>query len=91
MVKIEEKLQISYLTDWNLLVEQDLWQSHQILPIILQKEFIKLNLNMDTIIKNYKAGGIKYKDCKWCLEKQDLKIINNCGLTEITKKCLIDF
>ena len=46
---------------------------------------------MDTIIKNYKAGGIKYRDCEWCLEKQDLKIINNCGLTEITKKCLMDF
>ena len=34
---------------------QDLWQVHyQILSIIFLKEFIELNVNLDTMIKNVK-------------------------------------
>ena len=49
---MEKKLQKSYLKDCNLLIAQELRQAHyQILLIILLKEFIKLNANMNTMIK----------------------------------------
>ena len=49
------KLQKPYLTDYNLLIVQSLWQAdYQILWIISLKEFIKLNVNTDMIIKNAK-------------------------------------
>ena len=42
---MEMKLKKTYLTDYNLLKEQDLWQAHyQLLVVILQKEFINVNL-----------------------------------------------
>ena len=50
---MKKKLQKSYLTYYNLLIAQDLSQGHnQILSIIFLKEFIKLNVKMDTMIKN---------------------------------------
>ena len=52
---MEKKLQRIYLTYYNLLIAQDLWQAHyQILPINFLKEFIELNTNMDTMIKKVK-------------------------------------
>ena len=52
---MEKKLQKTYLTYSNLLIVQDLWQTHyQILSIIFQKKFIKLNVNMDMMIKYMK-------------------------------------
>ena len=43
LVKLEKKSQKPYLTNYNLLKAQDLWQAHyQVLLIILVKEFIKL-------------------------------------------------
>ena len=52
---MEKKLQKLYLTYYDLLVVQDLWQAHyQILSIIFLKEFIELSINTDTIIKNVK-------------------------------------
>ena len=49
---MEKKLQKPYPTDYNSLIAQDLLQAHyQILLIILLKEFIKLNPNMDMTIK----------------------------------------
>ena len=56
---MEKKLQELYLKDYNFLKTQDLWQAHyQILLIILLKEFIKLNVNTDTMIKNVKLMKI---------------------------------
>ena len=50
---MQKKLQKIYLTYYNLLLEQDLWQVHyQILTIIFLKEFIKLNVNLNMMIKN---------------------------------------
>ena len=55
MIKKKEKSQKLYLTDYNLLIMQDLWQAHyQIFLIILLKELIKLNVNTDTVIQNVK-------------------------------------
>ena len=52
---MEEKLQKTYLTYYDLLIVQDLWQAHyQILSITFLKEFIKLNVNSDMMIKNVK-------------------------------------
>ena len=52
---MEKNLQKIYLTYYNLLIAQGLWQPHyQILSIIFLKEFIKLNINMDIMRKNVK-------------------------------------
>ena len=52
---MKKKLQKKYPRDCNLLIEEDLWQAHyQILSKIFLKEFIKLNVNTDTITKNVK-------------------------------------
>ena len=52
---MEKKLQKMYPKYYNLLTAQDLWQGHyQILSIIFLKKFIKLNLNMGTMIKYVK-------------------------------------
>ena len=52
---MEEKLQKPYPTDYNLLIVQDLWQAHyQVLLIIVLKEFIKLNVNRNTVVKKVK-------------------------------------
>ena len=52
---MENKLQKISYTYYNLLIAQDLWQAHyQILSTIFLKEFIKLNVNADTMIKNAK-------------------------------------
>ena len=70
---MEKKLQKSYFSDSNLLLAQDLWQAHhQILLIILLKEVIKLNVNMNMIMKNVKCG-IKYKDCECCFNYTNIK------------------
>ena len=46
-----EKLQKIYLLFDSLLIAQDLWQAYY---QIYLKEFIELNVNLDTIIKNVK-------------------------------------
>ena len=56
MIKMEKKLQKIYLTYYSLFMVQDLWQAHyQILSIVLLKEFIELNVNLDPMIKNLKC------------------------------------
>ena len=48
-------MQKSYPMDYNLLMDEDLWQAGcQIFLIILLKEFIDLNVNIGVIIKNVK-------------------------------------
>ena len=55
LIKMEKKLQKIYLTNYTLLLAQDLYRSpSQILLIIFLKKFIELNVNMDTMIKNVK-------------------------------------
>ena len=53
LIKLEKKLQKICLTYYSLLIVQDLWEAHyQILSIIFLKDFIKLNVNTDMMIKN---------------------------------------
>ena len=53
---MEKKLQKIYLTYYNLLIMQDLWQAHyQILSLIFLKEFKKIT---DTMIKNVKLAEL---------------------------------
>ena len=74
--KMEKALQKPYLTDYNLLVVQDLWQAHyQILSIIFLKKFIKLNANTNTMIKNVKLAKLNIKIATVLLNTQTLKII----------------
>ena len=54
---MEKKLQKIYLKYYNLLIMQDLSHAHyQIFSVILLKEFMKLNVIMDTMIKNVKLA-----------------------------------
>ena len=51
LMKMEQKLQKIYLTYYNLLIAQDLWQAHyQVLSIIFLEEFIELNVNTNMMI-----------------------------------------
>ena len=55
-----DKLQKMILTYYSLLIVQYLWQVHyKILSIILVKDFIELNVNSDTMIKNVKHVKVK--------------------------------
>ena len=59
-----------YPTDYDLLIVQDLQQTHsQIFLIILLKEFIKFGQNN----KKCKICGINQKDCQCCLEHKNFK------------------
>ena len=50
---MEKKSQKLYLTYYNLLVAQDLWQAYyQILSITFLRKFIELNVNMGMMRKN---------------------------------------
>ena len=52
LIKMEKKLQNIYLTYYNLLIVQGLWQGqYQVLPIIFLKKFKKFNVNLDMMIK----------------------------------------
>ena len=58
-MKMEKKLQKVYLTYYNLLIAQDLWQTHYLIfSIIFLKEFIELNVNTDMMIKNVKLAEL---------------------------------
>ena len=66
---MEKKLQKIYLTYYNSLIVQDLWQArYQILSVIFVNEFIKLNVDTGTVIKKYEICRIKYKYCDCFLE-----------------------
>ena len=65
-----------YLTYYNLLIAQDLWQAHyQILSIISLKEFIKLLVNSDTMIKNVKNGELNISNATVLSNIKTLKTI----------------
>ena len=73
---MEKKSQNLYLKDYNPLVAKDLLQANsQILLIILQKEFIKLNVKMNIITKNAKRVELNTKIATAFLNTQTLKII----------------
>ena len=72
---MKQKSQKPYLTDYNLLIAQDLWQGHyQILLIILLKEFIKFNVNTNMMIKNLKVVDLNRKIATTFLNTQTLKM-----------------
>ena len=73
---MEKKLQKIYLTYYNLLTAQNLWQDHhQIFSIIFLKEFIKLNVNMDAMIKIVKLVELNINIATVFLNTQTLKMI----------------
>ena len=73
---MEKKLQKIDLTYYNLLIVQDLWQSHyQVLSINLLKEFIKVNENTDTMTKYVKLGALNISIATVFLNTQTLKVI----------------
>ena len=72
---MEKKLQKLYNKYYNLLIVQGSWQAHyQILSIIFLKEFIKLNVNSDMIIKNVKLAELNISIETVFVNAQILKI-----------------
>ena len=72
---MENKLQKIYVTYYNLLIAQDLWQSHyHILSIIVLKEFIELNVNMVIMIKNVRVVELNTRIANVFLNIQTLKM-----------------
>ena len=73
---MEKKLQKIYLTYYNLLIAQDLWQAHyQILSIIFRTQFIELNANTDTMIKSVKYVELNISTATDFCSTQILKMI----------------
>ena len=71
-----EKLQKIYLTYYNLLTAQDLWQAHyQILSIIFLKEFIELNVSTDMMIKNVRLVELNISTAAVFLNTKILNMI----------------
>ena len=69
---MDKKLQKICLSYHNLLIVQDLWQTHyQILSIIFLKKFIELNVNSNTVIKNLKLSEL-HTTVKYINFKDDL-------------------
>ena len=73
---MEKKLQKLYLTYYNLLIAQDLWQAHyQILSIVFLKKLIKLTLNTYRTIENVKLEELNISIATIFLNTQPLKMI----------------
>ena len=73
---MDKKLETTYLTNCNLLIEQDLRQAHyRILLIVSLKEIIKINANMDIIIKNGKRVELNIKTMSAAYNTKTLKMI----------------
>ena len=73
---MKNKLQEMYLTYYNLLISQDLWQAcYQFLPVISLKEIIELNVNSDIMIKNVKHVELDISIATVFLNTQTLKMI----------------
>ena len=73
---MEKKLRKIYLTYYNILIAQVLWQAHyQILSIIFLKEFIELKVNADMMIKNEKLVELNISIKIFFLKMQFLKMI----------------
>ena len=69
------KLQKAYLRNCNLLIVQDLWQAHyQILLIILLKDFIRLNVKKNMILKNVKLAELNGKISTNFLNTENVKV-----------------
>ena len=76
LMKMEKKLKKIYLTYYNVLTAQDLWQAHyQILSITFLKEFLELNVNADMMIKNVKLVELNVNIATVFLNVQTLKLI----------------
>ena len=72
--KNKEQITKIYLTYYNLFIAQGLQQVlHQILLIIFLKEFIKVNVNTDMMIKKSETCGIKCNYCDCFLEQINFK------------------
>ena len=76
MIRKKKKFQKLYVTECNLLIAQDLLQAHhQIVLITILKEFMKLNVNTNTMIKNVKYAELNRKIENAFLNTQTFKTI----------------
>ena len=73
---MEKKSQKLYPADYNLLILEDLLQAHnQIVLIILLKEFMKLNVKTNKIIKNANRVELNTTIATAFFNRKNLKII----------------
>ena len=71
--KNEEEITKNLFTYYNLLIVQGLWQP--VLPIIFLKEFIKLNVNTNIIIKNVNLAKLNISIATVILNTRTWKMI----------------
>ena len=64
LIKIFKNSQKPYLTDYDLLIGYYLWQAHYQILLLILLELIKLNVNIDTMIKNVKLAELNTKVAK---------------------------
>ena len=75
-MKMEKKLQKLCPAYYSLLIASGVCETHrQILSINFLKEFIKLNVNMGTMIKNVKLAELHAKYATVFLNTQAIKMI----------------
>ena len=73
---MKKKSQKPYLTDYNVLIVQDLWQAlFQIVLVILLNKLINLNVNMSMITKNVNFMELDRNIAAAFINTQTLKII----------------
>ena len=79
LIKMKKKLQKPYLTYYDILIAQDLWQPHYQLIILLNdnltERISKLSCKYERGNKKCKTCGIKYKVVSALLNIQTLKMI----------------
>ena len=83
LIKMEMKLQKTYVTYYNLLIVQDFRQAHhQIWSTIFLEEFIELNVNSREMMKNMKHVELNISIVIVFLNTQILKIIQNTNVRD---------
>ena len=78
---MQKRLKKPYFTNYDLLIAQDLWKAYyQILLIILLKEFIKLNENIDMNVKRVKLNTNTAQKMKFLFT---ISLTVSCGFGHI--------
>ena len=81
-----KKLQKIYLKYYSLLIAHNLWQSqYQILSIIFLKEFIEINVNLNSMMKNVKFVEVNISIATFFQHRNFKDELNVLFVTRIAK------
>ena len=86
---MKKKIQKIYLTQYNSLIAQDLWEtSYQILPLIILKQFNELNVNLNAMIKDVKLVELNKSTVTVFLNKKVLEMIQQNTNVPVANKTI---